>query len=70
MAIQASGTFCRAPRGAAQPTLAHALFLRVLKNSLVTRFIGPFSYENLSGQGIFSTPSLFFPNCREALFVV
>jgi hypothetical protein len=29
----------------------------VLKNSLVTRFIGPFSYENLSGQGTFSTPS-------------
>jgi hypothetical protein len=30
---------------------------RVLKNFLVTRFIGPFSYENLSGQGTFSTPS-------------
>jgi hypothetical protein len=34
--------------------------LRVLKNSLVTRFIGPFSYENLSGQGTFSTS---FPSC-------
>jgi hypothetical protein len=36
---------------------------RVLKNSLVTCFIGPFSYENLSGQGTFSTPSnyLFSP---------
>jgi hypothetical protein len=31
--------------------------VRVLKNSLVTRFIDPFSYENLSGQGTFSTPS-------------
>jgi hypothetical protein len=29
----------------------------VLKKSLVTRFIGPFSYENLIGQGTFSTPS-------------
>jgi hypothetical protein len=33
--------------------------MRVLKNSLVTRFIGPFSYENLIGQGTFSTPSGF-----------
>jgi hypothetical protein len=31
--------------------------MRVLKNSLVTRFISPFSYENLSGQGTFSTLS-------------
>jgi phosphopantothenoylcysteine synthetase/decarboxylase len=31
---------------------------RVLKNSLVTSFIGPFSYENLSGRGTFSTPSV------------
>jgi hypothetical protein len=29
----------------------------MLKNSLVTHFIGPFSYENLSGQGTFSTLS-------------
>jgi hypothetical protein len=30
---------------------------RVLKKSLVTRFIGPFSYKNLSDQGTFSTLS-------------
>jgi len=30
-----------------------------LKKPLVTRFIGPFSYKNLSGQGTFSTPSKF-----------
>jgi hypothetical protein len=40
------------------------VFLRVLKNSLVTRFIGQFSYENLSGQGTFSTLSFFIvPAC-------
>jgi hypothetical protein len=37
--------------------IALSINLRELKNSLVTRFIGPFSYENLSGQGTFSTPS-------------
>jgi hypothetical protein len=43
-------------------TLVKSLFRtrRVLKNSLVTCFIGPFSYENLGGQGTFSTPSFSF----------
>jgi hypothetical protein len=29
-------------------------FARLLKNSLVALFIGPFAYENLSNQGTFS----------------
>jgi hypothetical protein len=31
--------------------------MRVLKKSLVTLFIGPFSYKNMSGPGTFSTLS-------------
>ena len=33
------------------------LQIRALKNSLVARFIDPFSYKNLTGQGTFSTLS-------------
>ena len=32
--------------------------MRVLKKSLVTRFIGPLSYKNISGPGTFSTLSI------------
>jgi hypothetical protein len=38
----------------------------VLKKCLVTRFIGPFSYKNLSGQGTFSTPSISLLALTEA----
>jgi hypothetical protein len=43
--------------------------MRVLKKPLVTRFIDPFSYKNLSGQGTFSTPSVMHSTVAALLAV-